>query len=208
MIRASFLNPRRLALPSVRAGIGFLTWRKLMLVGAAGVASAALGQVLGRTFHLVWSIPASGSIIVALPRAIILLVILLRVNRFGALTAASVVEIGTKLAFGVGGMWPMALIAPLMGNLAGDLLWYSLRRLPVRRIRLMLTGATLCAARVLVALFFWSILRPALSQAPENLGSLLVCIVAVNMVLGAIAGFVPGRSNRVSKSETVNDNHN
>jgi len=205
MIRTGFLSPRRLALPGARAGVSFLTWRKLLLVGAAGVASAAIGQILGRTLHLAWPIPASGSIVAALPRTIILLAVLLRINRFGALTAVGVAEIGAKLALGVGGMWPMSLIAPLLGNLAGDLLWFFLRRLPARRIRLMSTGAALCAARVLAALFFWSLLRPALSKAPEDLGHVLVCIVAANMALGAIAGFLVDRSNRARKPAAAND---
>ena len=209
MIRSGFLTSGRLAVPtSAKAGASFLTWRKLMLIAGAGVASAAIGQVLGRPLHLAWPIPASGSIITALPRTVILLAVLLGVKRFGALTAAGVAEVGAKLAFGGAVMWPMALIAPLLGNLAGDLLWYSLRRLPARRIRLMLTGAALCAARVLVALFFWSLLIPALSRAPENLRSLLVCIVAINIALGAIAGFLVGRSNRAPKPAVVNDERN
>ena len=196
MIRANFLSLRRSASLIARTKVSSPIWHQLILVASAGLASAALGQVFGRMLHLTWPIPASGSIVAALPRTIILLMLLLRVNRFGVLTAAGVAEIGAKLTIGVGGMWPMFLIAPLVGNLAGDLLWYWLRRLPVQRVGLMLTGATICVARVLVALFFWSLLRPAMWNTPENLGSLLVCIVATNIALGAIAGFVVGRRKK------------
>lgn len=199
MTRASFVNSSQVAVSGVRPRAGFLTWRELLMVAVAGVFLAASSQIFGRVFHLAWAIPMSGSIIMALPRAIILLVLLLRVNRFGALTAAAVAEIGTRSAFGIGGMWPIFLIAPLAGNLAGDLLWYWLRRLSVQRVKLVLTGATLCAARVLVALFFWSLLKPAIWKAPESLASLLVCIVAINIVLGAIAGFVVGRRKRLRR---------
>ena len=208
MIRASFGNSRQVAVCGVRPRAGFLTWRELALVASAGVASAAIGQLLGRPLHLAWPVPASGSIIAALPRTIILLAVLLGVKRFGALTTAGVAEVGAKLAFGGAVMWPMALVAPLVGNLAGDVLWYFLRRLPARRIRLMLTGAALCATRVLVALLFWSLIMPALSKASENMGSLLVCIVAINIALGAIAGFLVGRSNRAPKPAVVNDERN
>jgi len=178
-----------------------------MLIGAAGIVSAALGHLLGRTLHLAWPMPASGSIIVALPRAIILLAVLFRVNRFGVLTAAGLAEVGAKLALGAGGMWPVALIAPLLGNLAGDVLWSCLRRLPSQRARLMLTGAAACAARVLVALAFWSLLGPALSKAPGNLVAVPLCIVAINIILGATAGFVVGGTMRTRKPEAADDKH-
>lgn len=196
MIRASLLNLRRWAMPGVKAATSLPTWRELMLIGAAGVASAAISQVLGRTLHLTWSLPASGSILATLPRAIILLVLLTRVNRFGALTAAGVAEIGAKLAFGAGGMWPMALIAPLLGNFTGDLLWTSLRRLEARRARLMMTGAGLCAARVSAALVLWSLLRPVAAKAPQHLASWVVCIVAINAGLGLAAGFLASGRKR------------
>jgi len=208
MIRANVLNPPRSAIRPAATGEGLLARRNLMLIVAAGVTSAVIGQLLGRMLHLAWPVPASGSIVAALPRTIILLAVLIRVNRFGALTAAGVAETGARLATGVGGMWPMFLIAPLLGNLAGDLLWYSLRRLPSRRMKLMVTGAALCAARVLVALFFWSLLSAAISKATENIGSVLASIVAVNVALGAIAGFLVGGSKAARGTAVVNDERN
>ena len=208
MIRANLLSPPRSAIRPAAAGEGLLARRNLMLIAVAGVASAVIGQLLGRTLHMAWPVPASGSIAAALPRTIILLAVLLRVNRFGALTAAGLAETGAKLTTGVGGMWPMFLIAPLLGNLAGDLLWYSLRRMPARRMRFMATGAALCAARVLAGLFFWSFLSVTLSKATENLGSILACIVAINVALGAIAGFLVGGSKAARKAAVVNDERN
>ena len=208
MTRAGLLNPRRLALPGVAVRARALTWRNVILIGAAGIASAVIGQLLGRTLHLAWPIPGSGSILAALPRAVILLAILLRVNRFGALTAAAVAEIGAKLAFGVGGMWPMSLIAPLLGNLAGDVMWSQLRRRPALRVRRVLTGAALCTARVLVAVLLWSLIRAALSRAPEGLVAALACIVGANVALGMIAGFLVGRPKRAREPAAANDGRN
>jgi len=54
-----------------------------------GVASAAIGKVLGRAVHLAVPIPMSGSLVAALPRAVILLVVAARVRRCGALTVAA-----------------------------------------------------------------------------------------------------------------------
>lgn len=204
MIRTSFLRIWRLARPSGQTQVSLSIWRQLALVAVAGIASVAIGQLSGRLFHLAWPIPTSGSILVALPRAIILLAVLYRINRFGTLTAIAVAELGTKLVFGVGGMWPMCLIVPLLGNFAGDLLWFWLRRLPWQRIKLMLTGATLCSARVLVALFFWSLLRPGFSNPPENIVSALACIVAINIALGMIGGLIVSQTMRPRKSMVTN----
>lgn len=208
MTRAGLLNTRRAALPDVAAPAGAGIWQSVILIGAAGVASAAIGQLLGRTLHLAWPIPASGSILAALPRALILLAILIRVNRFGALTAAAVAEIGAKLAFGVGGMWPVSLVAPLLGNLAGDAAWLWLRRLPRLRVRLALTGAALCTARVLAAVLLWSLIRPALPQAPRGAVAALAGIVAANMAFGAIAGLLVARPRSARQPAASHDQRN
>ena len=52
MTQSGFLNEQRLALPRAKKAAVFLTWRNLILVTAAGVISAVLGQYLGRTLHL------------------------------------------------------------------------------------------------------------------------------------------------------------
>jgi len=196
MTQTDLLHTGRSALPRAAAAGRFLGWRTLVLACGAGVASAAVGQVLGRSVHLAWPIPASGSVVAALPRALILLALLTRVNRFGVLTAAALAEAGTRLALGTGAMWPISVAGPVLGNLAGDVLWHGLRALPLRPVRLMLTGAGLCAARVLIALAGWSVLGPMLLKVYPGLGRVHVGIVAINVVAGVIGGLVIGLPRR------------
>jgi hypothetical protein len=190
MLRTTFLNPRQLTMAIAKGKINFLTWRQLMFAVVGGIALAGVGQILGRTFHLAWPVPMSGSIAVALPRAVILLVILLRIDRFGALTVAGIAEVSTKLAMGFIGWWPMSLLVPLLAGVAGDLIWQCLRRLPSRRLNLILTGASLCGARLLLALSFWTFLRAATSQAGNHLALTVGGIVVINIALGMVAGLL------------------
>ena len=157
MLRTTLLNSQGPALAGIKAKTGFLTWRELAFVVAGGIALAGVGPLLGRTFHLAWPVPMSVSIITALPRAFILLVILLRIDRFGALTVAGIAEVSTKLAAGFIGWWPMSLVVPILAGVAGDLIWWYLQQLPSRNLSLILTGGALCGARVLVAwlLDYW-----------------------------------------------------
>ncbi|MCK4291908.1 MAG: hypothetical protein KAY65_01825 [Planctomycetes bacterium] len=200
MLQTTFLKQGQLALRGVRAKIDLLTWRELAFVLVGGIALAGVGQLLGRTFHLAWPVPMSGSIAAALPRAFILLVILLRVDRFGALTVAGIAEVSTKLAAGFVGWWPMSLVVPLLAAVAGDVIWQYLRHLPSRRLSLILTGGSLCGARVLLALFFWTFLRLPVSQAGTHLALTLGCIVVINVVLGMVAGLLVSKSIKTVKS--------
>ena len=199
MLRTIFLNPRQLTLTSIKENAGFLSWRDLAFATAGGIALAGLGQLLGRTVHLAWPVPMSGSIVVALPRTIILLAILLRIDRFGALTVAGIAEVSTKLAVGIGGWWPMSLVVPLLANVAGDLIWACLRQLPAPKMSLILTGGGLCGARMLIALFFWIFLMRPISGAGEHLSLTLGCIVVINVVLGMLAGLLVGKSIKPKK---------
>jgi len=192
MLQTTLLNSQKLTLAGVRGKINFLTWQELVFAIAGGIALVGVGPLLGRMFHLVWPVPMSGSIITALPRTIILLVILLRVNSFGALTVAGIAEVSTKLATGIGGWWPMALVVPLLAGVAGDIIWWYLRQLPSRKLGLILTGGSLCGARVLIALFFWTLLQRPISSAPNHLALTLGCIVVINIVFGMVAGVLVG----------------
>jgi len=194
MLRTTFLNSRQLTVPRIEARTGFLTWRELILAVAGGVALAVIGQLLGQIVHLAWPIPMSGSIIAALPRTIVLLVILLRIDRFGALTVAGIAEVGTKLAIGFGSFWPMALVVQLAAGVAGDLLWTYLRRLPAWKVSVMLTGGALSGARVLTALVFWALLQRLIPGTPGHLPAMLVCIVVINIMLGMAAGLLVGKT--------------
>jgi hypothetical protein len=194
MLRTTFLNPRQLTLVGMREKINFLTWRELVFAVIGGIALAGVGQLLGRTFHLAWPVPMSGSIITALPRTFILLVILLRINRFGALTVASMAEVSTKLAAGFIGYWPMSIVVPLLAGIAGDLIWQYFRQQPSRKLSLILTGGSLCGARIFLALFFWTLLMRPVSQAGEHLALTVGGIAVINIILGMAAGLLVGKS--------------
>jgi len=194
MLRTTLLNPGQLTPAGIRRKIDLLTWRQLAFAVVGGIALAGVGQLLGRTFHLAWPVPMSGSIAAALPRAFILLVILLRVKRFGALTVAGIAEVSTRLAAGFSGWLPMSLLVPLLAGVAGDLIWWYLQQVPSRKLSLILTGGSLCCARILLALFFWTFLMQPISGAGEHLALTLGCIVVINIVLGMVAGLLVGKS--------------
>lgn len=200
MLPTTLLNSQRLTLTSVREKIKFLTWQELAFAVAGGIALAGIGPLLGRTFHLIWPVPMSGSIAAALPRAFILLVILLRIDRFGALTVAGIAEVSTKLAVGFIGWWPMSLVVPLLAAVAGDLIWQYLRHVSPRRLSLILTGGSLCGARILLALSFWTLLMQPISGGGEHLALTVGSIVIVNIVLGMVAGLLVSKSITTVKS--------
>ncbi len=194
MLRTSLINPRQLTLSGIREKVSLLTWRELAFAIAGGIALAGVSQFLGRTFHLAWPVPMSGSIITALPRTFILLVILLRIDRFGALTVASVAEVSTKLAAGFIGYWPMSILVPLLAGVLGDIIWQYFRQQPSRRLSLLLTGGSLCGARILLSLSFWVILIRPISQAGEHLALTVGGIGIINIALGMAAGLLAGKS--------------
>ena len=184
--------PRELALSATGSRAGLLTARNLALAAAGGAAAAAISLLLGRTIRLGGAIPLSGSIVVAVPRTMILLLVVLGVKRFGALTAAGIAEVATRLALGAPGLMPWFLAVPILANLAGDAMWAALRSRPGRRMGLMLTGGGLCAARVLIASLFWALLGPWLQRTGGPAGLLLTAIIAVNVALGMVAGLLVG----------------
>jgi hypothetical protein len=199
MLRTTSLNSRHLTLRDIGSKINLLTWRELAFAVIGGIALAGVGQLLGRTFHLAWPVPMSGSIITSLPRAFILLVILLRIDRFGALTVAGIAEVSTKLAAGFIGWWPMSLVVPLLAGVAGDLIWQYLRQLQSQKLSLILTGGSLCGARILLALSFWVLLMRPISGTGEHLALTVGGIVVINVVLGMVAGLLIGKSVKPRK---------
>jgi len=187
MMRTGTFASWRVAASDVLTRARFLTGREVLLAAIAGVASAVISQFAGRAMHAAWPIPASGSLVTALPRAVILLALLARVNRFGVLTTAAVAELAAKAALGGVGAMPWSLAVPVIGNLAGDVAWAGLRGLPSRSLRLILTGACLCTARVLAALLFWSLF---LATARRSLGPVHGLIVAANAISGLLGGLI------------------
>ena len=170
------------------SGRGWFTTRELMTAAAGGVAAAVVGRALGRAVHLAVPMPMAGSLVAALPRAIILLVVLARVRRPGALTLAGLVEAAAGFALGLGGMMPLSLVTPVAAGMAGDQVWTAARPLRGERLPLAMAGAALAGARVAVALAFLGLVRVPMLQAvgPAVLGGL----VAANAVLGLAAGVV------------------
>jgi len=204
MIKAESLNASQLELANTQEKTGFLTRQEIILAVVAGIGSAVLGQYLGKTVHHLFPVPIVGSVVVALPRALLLLAIMLRINRFGALTTAGFAEVSMKLAFGGGGFWPMALIVPILANLVGDIAWSFFRQVPIRTIGLTLTGGVLCGIRVLIALVFWALVQKTFPTYP-HLSSILVGIIAVNIVLGMIAGLCVAKTCGPHKAAVTND---
>jgi len=199
MLRTTLSGPGQLTLAGIRTKFNLLTWRELAFAAIGGIALAGVGQLLGRMFHLAWPVPMSGSVITALPRTFILLVILLRIDRFGALTIAGIAEVSTKLAAGFVGWWPMSMLVPVLAGVAGDLIWYYLRHLPSRRLSLVLTGGSLCGARILLALSFWALLMRPISGPNEHLTLTVGGIILINIVLGLVAGLLFSKSVNLTK---------
>lgn len=199
MLRTSLLNPRQLTLSGVREKIGLFTWRELAFAIAGGIALAGISQFLGRTFHIAWPAPMSGSIITALPRTFILLVILLRIDRFGALTVASIAEVSTKLAAGFIGYWPMSILVPVLAGVLGDIIWQYFRQQSSQRLSVVLTGGSLCGVRILLALSFWVILMRPMSQAGGHLALTVGGIAIINIASGMAAGLLASKFVRRRK---------
>jgi len=183
------LRKRRSMVAGLLSRARLLNTQELLLVVAVGVASAAIGQLLGRPVRAALGLPLSGSIAAALPRAVILLIILARTNRFGALTVAGLSEVIAKFGFGAGGLFPWALVVPVIGGLMGDVVWAGLKSLPGRRVRLVLSGGALCGVRVLAAMVFL-ILAGAPIQKASGQAAMLWGIVGANVVLGMIGGLI------------------
>ena len=201
MLRTTLLNPKQLTIAGVRKKVSPLTWRELAFAIMGGIALAGVGQLLGRMFHLIWPVPMSGSIITALPRAFILLVILLRIDRFGALTVASIAEVSTKLAAGFIGYWPMSIVVPLLAGIAGDFIWQYFRHQPSRRLSLILTGGCLCGVRIFLASLFWTLLTRPVWQETEHLVLTVGGIAVLNVVFGMAAGLLVDKSVKPRKGK-------
>jgi hypothetical protein len=184
-------------LTSRRLGDGALAMvRDLLLIGVAGIAAAWIGQLLGRPARLGVGIPLVGSLAATLPRALVLLLVLARVRRPGALTGAAVCEVLSRAAMGMSGLGLMAFVAPVLGGVLADLAWKGTGKWRSVGARLAVAGAVLSGARVLAA---WTLLVLLASPArgaviPAAAGA--VGIVGFDALLGAVAGLLVAPSNR------------
>lgn len=164
--------------------------RDLLLVAVAGIAAACIGQLLGRPMRLSLGVPLLGSVLASLPRALVLLLVLARVNRLGAFTGAAVCEVLARAATGIAGLGLMAAVAPLVGGALADIAWHATRRWQPVSARLVLTGAVLAGARVLAAWILMGLLAfPARGMAKPG-AVVALTIVGLDMLLGAAAGLL------------------
>jgi len=162
--------------------------RELITATAGGAASAAIGPGLGRMFQFALGIPKGGSLVVAFPRTLVLLVVKARIKKFGSLALAGVAEAIISLAFG--GMFLFPLLPAVVSGLGADIVWLASRSLASQRVRLALCGAALSSLRVLSALVFMIVLGRPLMKAYHAPMWLLWAIIGTNAVLGLLAGLV------------------
>jgi len=162
--------------------------RELVLAAVAGVASAAIGHVLGRSVRMFVPVPMVGSLLAAVPRSVILLVVQAHMKRFGALTLAGTAE--ALIALGLGGMFPVSVLAPLVSGLAADGIWSLLRFGTGGRFALVVSGGVLCGTRVLTAFLVLIAARMPVVTGPRFVMVLLGGIVVANVILGILSGLL------------------
>lgn len=164
--------------------------RAILLVAAAGFVAAWVGPLLGRHVRVGLAMPLVGSVVATLPRALILLMVLWRVNRTGVLTAAAVAEVLARFAMGAPGLLPMALVVPVLAAAVADAVWQGTKGWQKVGLRLAVTGAVLAGTRVATAwiLLAWAILLPQGMRMPTT--ATCCAIVAVNVLLGTAAGML------------------
>jgi len=167
--------------------------RDTLLIAAAGFVAAWVGPLLGRHVRVGLAMPLAGSVVATLPRALIVLMVLWRVNRTGVLTATAIARVLAGLTMGVPGLLPMALVVPVVAAAVADALWRGTKGWHNVWLRLAATGGVLAGTRVATAwmLLVWAIFPPQGMRMPAT--ATCCAIMAVNVLLGAAAGtFVAG----------------
>jgi hypothetical protein len=171
-------------------GVAAAVARDFLLVAAAGMAAACIGHLLGRPARMGLGMPLVGSPFASLPRVLVLLGVLARVNRVGAFTGAAVCEVLAHVGLGVPGLGPMAASAPVAAGIVADLAWNAATRWRFASVRLMLTGAVLSGTRVLAA---WALMALLVFPARGISGPatrMALAVVGVDVLLGAAAGLL------------------
>jgi len=164
--------------------------RDLLLVAASGFAAACIGYLLGRPVRLGLGVPLVGSVFASLPRTLMLLLVLARMNRLGAFTGAAACEVLARVGMGMPGLGPMAAIAPIAAGISADLAWSATRRWRSVKARLILAGAVLAGVRVLTA---WALMAVFVLPARGTAGpaaSMASAVVGLNVLLGGAAGLL------------------
>jgi len=164
-----------------------LTTRDVLLAATGGVAAAAISKVLGHAVRLGVGVPMAGSLVAALPRTAVLLVVLARARGFGVLTLAGVAE--GVLSLGLGAMFPLCVAGPVVAGACADAAW-RWARVGGERGRLAGSGAVLAAARMLVVLALVAALGVRVGRGEHGIGAMPVVIVVGTFVLGGAAGLL------------------
>ncbi len=171
-------------------------FRDLALVVAAGLVAAGFGFLLGRPVRGGLGVALVGSVAVALPRTVVLLLVLQRVTRPAVLTAAAVAEVVARFGLGMPGLLPTGVVAPVVAAVAADAVWRGTGAWRFSGARLALTGAVLAGTRVAAA---WLWLAGAATLAagtrvpPAAMGW---AVLGVNVLLGAVAGLLSAAALR------------
>lgn len=188
------MNPTELSSATVlsprRAGGAAAVARDILLVAAGGMAAACVGHLLGRPARMGFAMPLVGSLFVSGPRVLVLLAVLARVNRPGALTGAAVCEVLARVGMGTPGLGLMAAIAPVAAGILGDLAWNATGRWRPVAARLILTGAVLAGTRVLAAWALMALLLLPARGAAGPAASVALAVVGLDVLLGAAAGLL------------------
>jgi len=167
-----------------------LTTREVVLAAFGGVAAAAIGHVLGRSVRLAVGMPMAGSLVAALPRTAVLVVVLARGRAFGVLTLAAVAE--GLVSLGMGGLFPLCVAGPLMGGMCADAAWALGRRAAPETAALALAGGALAGARMLAVLLLVAAVGVSMGRGSGAGPAVAAAIVGGNVVLGVLAGLVGG----------------
>ena len=170
-----------------------LTTRDVLLAAAGGAAAAAIGHVLGRAVRLGVGVPMAGSLVAALPRTAVLLVVLARARGFGVLPRAGVAE--GVLSLGLGGLFPLCVAGPVVAGACADAAW-RWGRGGGERGGLMLSGAVLAAARMVAVLVLIVALGLRMGSGGRGVGAMAAAIVVGNFLLGGAAGLLASRVTR------------
>jgi len=166
----------------------YFSLRDLSQIAAAGVGAALIDMVVKRSLGIALpGVPFSGSLVAALPRTVLILVVACRTRKAGAIALLSLVE--GSVNFAMGGVFPLSFVSPLGAGLLGEATWFLtgvMKRLLL--LRLAITGAILAVGRLVMASGFAMILGLPLVRWFTTAPLMVGAIFLLNIVLGGLAG--------------------
>ena len=166
----------------------YFSLRDLSQIAAAGVGAALVDIIVKRSLGMVLpAVPFSGSLVAALPRTLLILVVACRTEKAGAIALLCLVE--GAMNFAMGGVFPLSFVSPVGAGLAGEATWLlmgTMKRFPL--VRLAGTGAVLAVGRLVMASGFAVLLGLPLVRWFTAAPHMVAAIFLVNLVLGGLAG--------------------